>query len=323
MNLISNKSLLEKKRELYWDMAKAVAIFCVIWGHLVCNMSTSLPCEWLEDPLNNFVTTFHVPLFMFISGYFALSSLNRDFWTVVKQKALQLVVPSITWFLVVSILAIVLNRNFSLQRINDISGTLPISLWFLKSLFLCYFIVLLGTAIYRWRKVAFLFYVAMIVIFAQSLNYVHTISMLPFFLSGLVIRKWWPKVLSNSKFVFSGCLIIYLIIISNWLVTDYCVYLNPFRFSVGGGKSFILRTISGLSANILLLIFFRWISGKFQSSYILNFVGKVGTQTLGIYCMQVVLAEGIYRKSAMFTQGVNLTVYFFVLTPIASLSVIL
>ena len=57
-------------RDLKWDLIKAFAIFLVILGHCIQKM----------DPLSQqnlmlrFIVSFHMPLFMFISGYFAASS---------------------------------------------------------------------------------------------------------------------------------------------------------------------------------------------------------------------------------------------------------
>ena len=48
----------EKNRVQYFDIARGIAMICIILGHL----NNSL--------INRVVFTFHVPIFFFISGYF-------------------------------------------------------------------------------------------------------------------------------------------------------------------------------------------------------------------------------------------------------------
>lgn len=67
------------KRIDYFDIAKGIAMLCIIAGHLG------------QDRVNNFVFTFHVPIFFLISGYFLNDRLPvKEF---VKRKAKQLMIP--------------------------------------------------------------------------------------------------------------------------------------------------------------------------------------------------------------------------------------
>lgn len=68
-----------KERVRYFDIAKGVAIFCIIAGHM------------RNTIINNFVFTFHVPIFFLISGYFLKS--NRPFKEFVTKKYNQLIRP--------------------------------------------------------------------------------------------------------------------------------------------------------------------------------------------------------------------------------------
>ena len=53
---------MDKKRIAYIDKAKGVAILLVILGHC---------CGSVEEPINRFVLSFHMPLFFFLSGLLA------------------------------------------------------------------------------------------------------------------------------------------------------------------------------------------------------------------------------------------------------------
>lgn len=70
-----------RERVRYFDIAKGVAILCIIAGHMG------------NATINNFVFTFHVPIFFLISGYFLKDSISvKEF---IKKKYWQLIIPYI------------------------------------------------------------------------------------------------------------------------------------------------------------------------------------------------------------------------------------
>ena len=71
---------METKRITWVDMAKGYGIIAVFIGHLVQG-----------GMLGNFVYSFHLPLFFFLSGY--LFHANVDFLTFLKKKARSILVP--------------------------------------------------------------------------------------------------------------------------------------------------------------------------------------------------------------------------------------
>lgn len=70
---------MEKKRVLYYDIAKGIAILCIILGHQ--------GIAWID----HIVFTFHVPIFFLITGCFINTKLS--FKDYVKRKARILLVP--------------------------------------------------------------------------------------------------------------------------------------------------------------------------------------------------------------------------------------
>lgn len=61
-----------KERKNCFDIARGIAMICIIMGHLGINR------------VNSFVYTFHVPIFFLISGYFMNDKVN--FKEFVKKK---------------------------------------------------------------------------------------------------------------------------------------------------------------------------------------------------------------------------------------------
>lgn len=78
------------KRITYLDSLKAILILLVILGHAV-QFNTE---EYETNPLFQFIYSFHMPLFLFISGYLTCrGSFKR--WNIGK-RALQLLLPFVT-----------------------------------------------------------------------------------------------------------------------------------------------------------------------------------------------------------------------------------
>lgn len=233
---ISTSVTIDKAHRIaYWDITKSVAIFCVVWGHCLQNMTTNTGYLW-SDGLSQLIYSFHMPLFMVISGYFAFGSLSRPIGITLKKKILQLIVPSISWFIIISLLAMTLHRDFSVERLRHILFTLPHSFWFLKALFLCYIIALAGVWLMRWHKWSVLLFVMIIFCLGEVLNFSSTISMLPFFIAGLLLHIHEKKISSHQNWIVVCCLLIFTSMFILWEGNEYNIYQNPFKHSWGGIK---------------------------------------------------------------------------------------
>lgn len=219
----------------YWDVSKAMAIFLVVYGHCLQNL-TSDSHYWLNDSVSQCIISFHMPVFMLISGYFAYSSLEKPFVKVITRKAQQLLVPSITWFLIVSLIAIILHRDFTFERIYMVITSLLSSYWFLKSLFMCYLLTMIGAYLYKWKSWMLAVFLTCLLFCAEYLNYVSCISMYPFFCVGLLYHHFQERVDIHPVTVFLISLYCYNIFFSIYDSVEYNLYIRPFEWSVGGGQ---------------------------------------------------------------------------------------
>lgn len=318
------------QRVAYWDVAKAIAIICVVWGHCLQNMTTD-SAYWHTDFVSRLIISFHMPLFMVISGYFAYNTLFRPIPSTLKKKAIQLILPSISWYLIVSLLAMAFHRDFRTERFGDIIATLPYSYWFLKSLFVCYLITLIGARLMQWHKWTIILYATAIFSGGEFLNYAGTISMLPFFLAGIIAHNYKSDLFNyrNSLTIINVLLFIAIFLLYD--SSDYNMYLNPFMHNKVGYNAFLIRTLIGLSGSILILRSIRYISLKLQSSKIIKILATTGTMTLGIYCIQVIIAEGLIKSSSSFLErlligmrdNIQIFVYDFIITLTIAIATVL
>ena len=71
-------------RLVQFDAVKLFAIYMVILGHCIQHLLSS---DYLDEPGYIMIYSFHMPLFMMISGYFASSGLKRGLVSSVVTKA--------------------------------------------------------------------------------------------------------------------------------------------------------------------------------------------------------------------------------------------
>lgn len=78
-----------QERMEQFDIMKAAAIYLVVVGHLFYRMS------W---DVSSTIIFLHMPVFFFVSGYFAEKSLEKyETWMFCKKKIISLLIPYIVW----------------------------------------------------------------------------------------------------------------------------------------------------------------------------------------------------------------------------------
>lgn len=73
-----------KARLLQIDLLKLFAIALVIWGHCIQYFSYNF---YSEEPVYRIIYSFHMPLFMMISGFFSVSSMKMGFRAFFLKKS--------------------------------------------------------------------------------------------------------------------------------------------------------------------------------------------------------------------------------------------
>ena len=118
-----------KERDRYIDFIKGIAILLVLWGH--CIQYGTCSDAFFENPLFKFIYSFHMPLFMLISGYlFAISVERHTLWETISKRLLSMGVPIIVWSVIPDMILHISNgEKITFSSIRD-SLT---SLWFLWS----------------------------------------------------------------------------------------------------------------------------------------------------------------------------------------------
>lgn len=281
------------------DILKGIAIILVIFAH--CIQFGSGPDylktqAFFDNYIFKLIYSFHMPLFMLISGYLFYYTIQKhSFMYNLKKRFYGLLVPIIIWQ-TIWILCDYHNPNNHnvLYLFNSYLNTL----WFLTSVLLNSLIVLMGN---KYAKDSPLLYGMVFVISLFIPNY-HGynlyVFMLPYFLCGYFYNKvggigvsmtWKEQI---SFFIFLVILFLTLLffyevgdyaytsgtfIIKNHMISISQIHTDIFRWGIGGIGSLC----------IILLINLIYKRNK-QSSF-LKCLGAIGAKTMGLYIISTYL----------------------------------
>lgn len=134
MDKSSTRSILNKDRITYLDIARALTIFCVILGHVVDSSTNT----------KSLLYAFHMPAFFFLSGIFCKDNVESvdEIKRFIRRRFYRLLVPYIVWGCIYSqfsfknLLYICYGTRETLIRADSLT-----SLWFLPTLFVADIIV--------------------------------------------------------------------------------------------------------------------------------------------------------------------------------------
>lgn len=286
------------QRSVYIDIVKAFAIICVVFGHSIQFGSGSEYLQkgiYFENILFKVIYSFHMPLFMLISGYLFAFSINKRKWSeLIVYKIKTLIVPILLWS-IISCALILLKMYLNEQPISlliAVKEYIAISLenfWFLWAIFWCSFVVTIVHKFFGDNVIIYVLGLVLTFIIPDILNLSLYKFMYPFFLMGYFfnsknyVKKYKNIIESKQTLALCGIVFIgllYLYDYDSYIYTSgYCIlkddllkqlFINVYRFSVGiTGSSFVMLIIKKA---------YKYIGTK--ANHIILYVGQ---NSIGIY----------------------------------------
>lgn len=273
-----------KKRQYLIDNLKVLLIAMVVFGHVIeyyINSSTLLMSIYI------FIYIFHMPLFVFISGYFS-KNVEKCRKGIIKSLLIPYILFNTIWYLIASIWM----GEFIFSLFNP-----GWTLWYLISLFI-------------WRlsikyliKVKYILPLSFIVALligiipnSESLGFIlRTVTFLPFFLIGYFTKE---ENIKNIKlfnkglaFVIIGVFALLSYYISSNNMLDYKFFYNSQSYYDIG-----LSTVEGVIFRILL-----YIGAIILGICIINITPKcnmfftnIGKNTMNIYVFHIYMVLLVY-----------------------------
>jgi fucose 4-O-acetylase-like acetyltransferase len=311
------------KRIEFIDSLKGFAIFLVLWGHSIQYLKNG--ADYFDNPVFEFIYSFHMPLFFMISGFFFKSSLKLNFRDFICKKFIQLLLPCFIWALIF----VVIDMSVSIVREVDFNWTDALKriinpfrwpFWFLRELFISYVITYIA---YKLLKKEWLV-VLLTALFVLIMPYGYMQRfLLPMFLIGIFIKDKYQLISQhlNKISLVSACL--FGICLLFW-DSNYTVYITDFpslfnilktRFSISILSIALFRLLTGFLGS---MFFFALFQKVYRKNCFFSQVEKVGVQTLSIYIVQTTLLEIIINRILDFPTA-NIWIYSLIITPVIAL----
>ena len=318
----------KETRRTFIDLLRGAAIFLMLWGHCI-QYCSGAPVVFFENPAFRFIYSFHMPLFMLISGFlFFGSSQKRNLGELLSHRSIALIHPILmctifNYFITIGISSIAA-KQFSAFFGGKWLDSLT-SLWFLWSVLSSSISVALAFKISNkaWiRSIVLLLGIGLAAMFPCSTM---NLYMYPYFVIGFLLGKYEEKWLKYINLIGAASLIGFILLIP-YYKREHFIYTTGLF-----GNNFILvdsyRWAIGLFGSIaavwILLLLFS--IPAVQHLNISNGLISLGKNSLSVYSLSVALLSywlPIIAKfvfSATDGQLINLALYNFIITPLIAL----
>lgn len=287
------------KRIEYLDFLKFFAIFSVLLGHSVEQISADL---FWDHPLWEFIYSYHMPLFMFLCGFFFLSSLKKPFWKMAGAKFRQLGVPSLTAFAMQLLSWFFFGITFCELSFTGFMDCV----WFLKCVLFCYLIMYPLCKLFK-NDISASLAASILIILIPGSDIVNLNFMLPMFCLGIVCGKRIDFIEEHRKWLFPLSLILFIILLFFWSgrLTVYMVPTKIVDF-VSGTVDWhnlmitIYRLLLGMAGTMTFFLLAKPLYAHLSKLHIMPTFCRIGGATLGIYFLQTFLLEIFINKLGIY-----------------------
>lgn len=264
------------------DFMKGLSILLVVFGHSIQVNYTNFD----EIFIFKLIYSFHMPMFIAISGYLAAKSLSLNGCSIEKcilQKAFFLLIPYFSWYVIILILE---KKIVSFETLIDnfilLFHEVDRGLWFLYILFLLYGILYISYK-FKYKYIILIFFILILpmnkFLGMHLLKWYLTffiIGIIFFDLKNLVIFNYLRKTIDKAfiKFII---VILFIGSLFFWerVYEQDSIFLNLYYL-------FIYKFIVAVLGMIFIYIICKMIIGENNVSKIFTFFGK---NSLRIYIL--------------------------------------
>ena len=276
------------KRSKYFDNAKFILIFLVVFGHLISPLKEQ---DGFLFTLYTVIFLFHMPAFIMISGYFAKGFKKKGYLSKSVKKIL------IPYFIFQIIYSIYYYFNGQEERLSFDFLHPHWSLWFLLSLFFWILLLYLFAKL-KWMGFALAIVIGICIGYVDQagsfLSLSRTFVFFPYFLLGYLLKEDQLKRLIRNRYslpigliIIAGTLIYFGVAFPKdavpWLLGDTS-YANM------GGKEISDGLIRGIQYILTFIVIFGFMmlipSGQFK-------VTKIGERTIYVYLFHGFIIKSI------------------------------
>lgn len=296
-----------KNRIPYLDFLKCFAIASVLLGHSVEQITGN---DFWDNPIWSFIYSYHMPLFMFLCGYFFSSSLKLSFSDLVQKKFIQLWIPSLTAFALMFLFVWATKYNPCPELMDFSWFGFFNAVWFLKSVFFCYLIGYLFIKLLHNPWLAAITSSVIVLLF-PIFNTDNVDYMLPMFWLGYLCKLHQAVIDKHHKTLLILSIVLFGLLLIKWS-GRLTVYMVPIRTIDWSSMTIdwnnlgitLYRMAIGMAGSMFFFLLAPIVYKKIADWKITPVLNNIGRCTLGIYWLQTFLLEctwhgiGLYVNTA-------------------------
>ncbi|MCC6758432.1 MAG: acyltransferase family protein [Candidatus Omnitrophica bacterium] len=289
------------------NVLKGLAIVLVVYGHVLQRIMVLNGEDFFSHPVFKAIYTFHMPLFVFISGYLMAWSLSRrSIGEVFKIRCKSLLIPYIVWGTlgVMTFYALdVLDGkgagfNFFGQWIDQL--IIDPEIWFLSTLFFCAALLLFSVKLQeRFRIAAFVavYFLLLVIPYNEygALYYIKWFYV--FYAAGYFVNQYGGALIQklNNKAVLAACLVLFVFLAPTWTTNDY-IYVNKMNFMATEYCFEIFRFVYRYLVSFLGIGLAVFAGVYLMKTPAARWFEMAGIYSLDIYLLQRYLVEGLFSR---------------------------
>lgn len=328
---------MKNTNRLYLDIVKGITIFLMLWTHCIqyCAMGSF---DFFENPVFKTVYSFHMPLFMAVSGYlFSFSFRKRDLKTLLIHRCQSMLQPIVFGTVIHNLLIQIAHRllSGSGQFLNgDLLTGVTDQLWFLWCVLGSSVVVALACKASRKLWVRLCLLLAGMIPLAMFPVMDYQFFMYPFFVAGFLFAEYKDAVMEKVGRLRYAALVVFPAMVPFYRKGHY-IYLTPFLSEDHGTAELLrindFRILIGLAGSVFVLVLTELLLDLFSSRlpWLVKGLAKLGENSLQLYILSVPLLSGylpvVYEKAMqLFGRNVlaeNMLLYNFLFTPLLTAAV--
>ncbi|MBM7540857.1 acyltransferase family protein [Amphibacillus cookii] len=265
------------KRDAFFDNAKFILIFFVVFGHVI--QPITVESEMIAT-LYRFIYLFHMPAIILVSGFFAKGSSQPSYLFGLVRK---LLIPYLIFQLI---------YTAYYDFLTNSGWDTPLfephwSLWFLLSLFSWHLLLIVFKRFSAKKGIALSVMIGLIIGYFDGIGHVYSLSrtfvFFPFFLSGYWLKKEQLFVVKRKSIRMISLAVISLALLLSYIMPDFQM---GWLFGSASYQSLdaptmgaFIRTGVYIVAFLLIFSLYAWVPRR---QLLLT---KFGQQTIYVYLL--------------------------------------
>lgn len=315
-----------KERDITLDLAKGLLIIFVVLGHALqfsFGKEYIISEQFFDNIVFKSIYSFHMPLFMLISGYLFYNSNKKNFGILAKSKLIAIGIPMLSFILICDSyrpVIHIIHKDFVGVFTSYIRSVFcGMTMWFLFSILLNAFIVAVITRVARKKYVQ---YIIMLLLCIGSMFVPDTILlgvhkfMFPFFCIGYILKENEIALYScsSNKYLLLSLTILSICAIA-WFDKDTYIYTTGFCITKNYEYQLFIdikRMIIALITSYTFMQYVRLLSNYSANGVVNSILIRLGQISLFIYGFQS-FVYGFYFNAFSYLK-INISFNYFVPT---------